>query len=467
MARGLVELVVGGHPEALSIAGLYDELDAALAAAFPRRRELWVRGEIQHVSDQRSGRGHCYIDLVDPESAGERQAPVLRVKCWQSTWSPLRSSLAREGIELAPGMVVVLRGTIDFYRAKAELGFILQELDVTALIGRLAAQRASLLRALDAEGLLRRNRSLPVPAVPLRIGLVASPGTEGYRDFLGQLTGSGLGFHVLCARATVQGAEATASVSRAVGRLSSLGPEALDLIVIVRGGGSKGDLAVFDAERIARAVATSRVPVWTGIGHTGDESVTDIVANRACITPTDCAKELVQRVGEWWESNVAVPASVLRRRAQEVAAAASREREATRTRVCAMARHLVDRQAEDLRRRGVTTARYASRVVDDAWGAVRAKGMRLPPLAAGHVARSADRVVAWRRLVAAYDVERQLERGYTLTLDARGRVVRDAGTLRAGDTIVTRFARGSARSSVTGTDDERDGRPRAGERVEA
>ncbi len=94
----------------------------------------------------------------------------------------------------AEGMVVVLRGAIDLYRPKGEIGFILSELDVTALLGRLAAQRAQLLGKLEAEGLLRRNAGLPVPEVPLRVGLVASPGTEGYQDFLGQLTGSGFGF---------------------------------------------------------------------------------------------------------------------------------------------------------------------------------------------------------------------------------------------------------------------------------
>ena len=83
--------------------------------------------------------------------------PTLKVKCWRTSWAPLRHSLAKEGIELAEGMVVVLRGPLDLYRAKGELSLILADIDVTALLGRLAAQRARLLRALEAEGLLRRN----------------------------------------------------------------------------------------------------------------------------------------------------------------------------------------------------------------------------------------------------------------------------------------------------------------------
>src|ERR1700684_3180412 len=183
-----------------SIGGVYEQVEGALNAAFPRNRHLWVRGEIRQVSDHRSG--HLYLSLVDPEDESPRRdrsrggVPTLNVKCWRSSWAPLRHGLAKQGIELTEGMVVVLRGSLDLYRAKGEISLVLAEVDVTALLGRLAAQRAQLLHTLDAEALLRRNAALPLPAVALHIGLVASPGTEGCRDFLGQLTGSGFGFHV-------------------------------------------------------------------------------------------------------------------------------------------------------------------------------------------------------------------------------------------------------------------------------
>lgn len=448
MAQGPDELLVGEHADALSIAGLYDQVELALARAFPRRRSMWVRGEVQHIADQGGGRGHCYMDLVDPESARSRQAPVLKVKCWQSTWAPLRATLGREGITLAPGMVVVLRGTLDFYRPKAEIGFILSELDVTALLGRLAAQRAALLRTLAAEGLLERNGTLPTSPVPLRIGLVASPGTEGYRDFLGQLEASGLAFRVVVAPARVQGRAAPGAVATAVRKLSALGPAALDVIVVVRGGGSKADLAAFDAEPVARAIATATVAVWTGIGHTGDESVADIVANRACITPTECGRELVQRVRSWWESRVGHPAAIVGRRAAESLAGSQRAHDATRDRLGAMARHLLDRQFELVGRRGSAVARCAPRVMEDARSSVLARSGRVGPLALAHLDRSRERLVGLQRLIAAYDVERQLERGYTLTLDERGRVVRNAAELATGATLVTRFADGTATSVV-------------------
>ncbi len=299
----------------LSIGGLYDEVEAALAQSFPRRRHLWVRGEIQHLSDHRSG--HLYLDLVDPEedsgrggrpTAGRGGQPVLKVKCWRTSWTPLRHSLGKEGIELAEGMVVVLRGSLDLYRAKGELSFVLADIDVTALLGRLAAQRTALLRALETEGLLRRNAGVALPDVVLHVGLVASPETEGCRDFLGQLTGSGFGFRVSHVKVPVQGPAAPASIARAV---AMLGRSGCDVVALVRGGGGRGDLAAFESEVVARAVAGCGVQVWTGIGHTGDQSVADVVAARAFITPTECGQAIVARTRDWWSGRVAGPASVL------------------------------------------------------------------------------------------------------------------------------------------------------------
>jgi len=445
VARGQQDLFgAAGHPDALSIAALYDEVEAVLGRAFPAKRTLWVRGEIQKV-EQHPGSGHCYIDLVDPDS-GRRPGAVLHVKCWQSTWARLRRTLEHAGVALQRGMVVLMRGTLDFYKPKGEIGFVLSEIDVTALLGGLALRRAELLRALDAEGLRTRNRALGVPDVPLRVGLVASPGSEGYRDFVGQLARSGFAFSVTVAATSVQGVGAPGAISRAIGRLASLGPARLDVVVVVRGGGSKGDLAAFDAEPVARAIATSSVPVWTGIGHTGDEAVADVVANRACSTPTECGRELVQRVRTWWERRVAHAAGVVARRSGESVSSALRDHARTRAQLCTTARLLLDRQRDHLTRRGHEIGREAPRLVDGARRTLVARGAKVGPLALAGIGRAEDRIVAWRRLVSAYDVERQLERGYTLTLDEDRRVVRHAAAVRPGERLVTRFADGTVGS---------------------
>ncbi|HWF15069.1 MAG TPA: exodeoxyribonuclease VII large subunit [Acidimicrobiales bacterium] len=434
----------------LSIGGLYDEVEGALGRAFPRNRPLWVRGEIHHLSDHRSG--HLYLDLVDPDDAGRPgasrgrgAAPVLSVKCWRTTWGPLRHRLAKEGIELAQGMVVVLRGTLDLYRAKGEISLILVDVDVAALLGQMAAQRAQLLRTLEAEGLLRRNASLVLPDLPLHIGLIASRDTEGCRDFLGQLTGAGFGFRISQVKVPVQGPGAPASIARALAMLSR---SDCDLIAMVRGGGARADLAAFESELVARAVAEATKPVFTGIGHTGDETVADIVAARACITPTECGQAIVARTRQWWAAHVAGPASSLARRVPGFLTDAQARDTGARGRLTVAARHQLRIHHDRLATRAEAAARRAPTRVAACEEGVIALAARLGPLALGHLARRDEQVRSWRRLLAAYDVDRQLERGYSLTTTADGALVRRVADVAPDQEIVTRLADGTVRSTV-------------------
>jgi exodeoxyribonuclease VII large subunit len=434
------------HAEPQSVSSLLGGVRSALAAAFPRHLPLWVRGEIQSISDHRSG--HCYLDLVDPDTARDAEAPVLKVNCWRSSWAPMKADLAQQGITLEAGMVVTLRGRVEFYAPRGQVNFIAAELDVHALLGRLAQRRAALLAALAREGLLERNKSLPVPAVPLRIGLVASPGTEGYRDFLGQLFGSGLAFNVVHVASRVQGTSAAATVAAGLHALAGTG---CDLVVLVRGGGSKADLAVFDAEPVARAIAVSGSPVWTGIGHTGDQSVADIVANRACITPTECGAQIAAMVHDWWDE-VAWRAERVAERADHVLVGAERRDDAARADLGAGVRRQLARHGERLSERGERIALLAPRSTTSASLSLAHRSSRLGPRAMGVLERGSDRLGSWRRLLAAYDVERQLERGYSLTYDDAGHLLRSVGELVPGSPLVTRFADGTARSTVASAD---------------
>lgn len=445
LARGrqerLPDLLPGERTDALSIAALYGRVQGALARALPRARPIWVRGEIQSVSDRT---GHCYIDLVDPDGARGRDTPVLKVTCWSSTWTPLKASLDRQGIVLEPGTVVTLQGRVELYAPRGQLNFVTTDIDVTALLGRLAARRAALLKSLESGGLLRLNQMKAVPEVPLVVGLVASRGTEGHRDFMAQIEGSNLGFKVLHVNVRVQGAAAPRQIVTA---LESLFRVDCDLVVMVRGGGSKGDLAVFDTEPVARAVATAPVPIWTGIGHTGDQSVADIVANRAFVTPTECGQELVGRVSQWWSSVAQAADFVLERSAQVVADASVRDVRA-RSRLCASARNQLERHGERVRVRSARLVSAGPRCTEQALAALIRTSARISPSIHAQLQRQDDRVLSWRRLLAAYDVERQLERGYTITLDQSGNLVRSADGLVEGAVLVTRFADGRARSRV-------------------
>ncbi len=201
-------------------------------------------------------------------------------------------------------------------------------------------------------------------------------------------------------------------------------------------------------------MATSPLPVWTGIGHTGDQSVADLVANRSFITPTECGRELAGVVGEWWEEAVVGVAARIGRRARDVLADAERRDLLARGHLVSTAQHQLrwhrDRLV-DRRRRLVLRSPEA---LDRTAAALHHRSGRLGPMALSHLHRGEERLVAWRRLLDAYNVDRQLERGYTLTLDAEGRVLRSAAGQKAGDEVRTRFADGTVTSVVRTVEDK-------------
>ncbi len=451
--------------ETLSIRDLYRRVDRALRTALPG--EVWITGEVRSATV--SSKGHCYVELVDPVHGRISSAPVVRVVCWSRRWSTIQAALRRLGIVLEAGMVVRVRGSVQLYQPRGEISFVLSDLDIDALMGKVAAERARVIQALIDEDLFERNRGVPVPTVPLRIGLVASPGTEGYRDFMDRLDSSGMAFSVRVIPTQVQGHAASRSVASALRRLQSTECE---LIVVVRGGGSKVDLAVFDAEPVARAITGSSKPVWTGIGHTGDQSVADQVANRSFITPTECGQELARLVSAFWSSGMDA-GSLIGRLAGEQMVQSEHGLDRHRQRVIVGARSQLGRHSERLAHRtqalrgaakgGVDAHRHRleaarsllarsalrSLVAEEVEAATRAE--RLAALPDRRLAAEGVRTAQWRKLLSAYDFQRQLDRGYSVTRDAQGRVVRSSATLSPGGRLFTRLAEGSATSEVVET----------------
>jgi len=450
-------------PDALSITDLYARVDRAVRTTFPD--EIWITGEIRSIKV--NANGHCFIDMVDPANSQASGAPQLSVKCWANRWRTVRSTLDRLGITLEAGMVVRARGEVEFYKVRGSVDFKLSELDTDALMGKVAAERARLIQALVDENLFDRQRRLRVAALPLRVGLVASPGTEGYNDFLGGLQGSGLAFAVTVAPTTVQGKDAPAMVAAA---LRDLQAEPIDVIVVVRGGGSKADLAAFDQEPVARAIATSDIPVWTGIGHTGDQSVADEVANRAFITPTECGQELARAALDYWRSVESVGASlarIARDRVHQADKALATHQRATFTgariqldrhadslvhrakSLRTLGRGQVDTHAERLAISGAATTRTALAAVRRNKDALTARADRLGNLPAQRLELEELRTGQRRRLLGAYDYQRQLERGYSVTRGADGAVLRSVGGLAPGSVLATQLADGKVTSTVT------------------
>jgi exodeoxyribonuclease VII large subunit len=263
---------------------------------------------------------------------------------------------------------------------------------------------------------------------------------------MGVLEGSGFAFRVTHARTAVQGADAAYDVAMAIATLGSSG---CDVVCVVRGGGSQADLSAFDHEAVARAIAGSPVPVRTGIGHTGDVSVADLVAHEACRTPTACAEGLVTAVRDWYALNVATPAERVREAAVAVLDELADAQDQVRRHLAVVGRHRVVRAEDSLLTVAAATARHAARALDGAGASVARRARRLGPVSTARLAGASQALAARRALLVAYDPGRLLGRGWSITTDDTGRVVRTVRALDVGSSLVTRLADGVARSSVT------------------
>jgi len=369
------------------------ELNAGIGAALGRAfsNELWVRGEIANLS--RPPSGHVYFDLVDGECA-------LSVTLWASDRQVVNAVLRRSGgaVRMTDGTEVRIRVRVSWYPKRGQVSLRMLSIDTAYTLGRLAEARELLLQRLRAEGLLARQPALMLAPVPLTVGLVTSDNSAAAHDFLTTLEASGFAWRVVLADARVQGLDAEASVLEALERLQRT---AVEVVCVVRGGGARTDLAVFDSEAIARAIAHYPIPIITGIGHEIDTTVADLVAYRRCLTPTACAGALVERVAEW--------CARLHDRRRSIARAAMR---AVDTRV-------IDRVARQLTRDAPRALEHATRVLDNVETRVR-----------------------------ALDPARTLARGWSITRNGEGRLVRSVADAPAGTALVTTIADGTVRSAV-------------------
>lgn len=454
-----------------SVPELAEAIALRLRTAFPD--EVWVRGVIRNLNPARRG-GTVWFDLVEPAADGDLSRPPrasLSVVLFDAARRRVNARLtaAGGGVRMTDGTEVRIRGRVTFYERGGRLQLQMSDIDPDFTLGRLAADRERVLRQLAADGLLDRQARLPRPLLPLHLGLVTSAGSAAEHDVLDELRASGIGFRVVRADVRVQGTRAPASVARGLRAVAARG---VDLVLLVRGGGAATDLAVFDGEVIARAVAELDVPVLTGIGHDIDRSVADEVAHACYKTPTACAqavvaqvREVAQRTEETWRAVVTAARHRSRREATHLWSCGRHVAAVTR-RGLAVADHDLDLRHRHvargaraaLRRAAATLERTVGRVEAGARAHLRAHEQRLQ-VAGGRLAHTAARALAAadRRLdaveaqVRALDPARVLARGWSITRDGSGRVVRSAAAVRPGDDLVTTLADGQVRSTVEAT----------------
>jgi exodeoxyribonuclease VII large subunit len=378
---------------AFTVGQFSDVLNLVLKASFDEG--VWIEGEIEGAKRPNP---HMYFSLI--ENIDGKKAQV-NINLFAGPLKNVQAKMRQQGIEIKDGMKVRLYGRPEYYGPFGKLNIIVTDIDTQFTVGDIAAQREALLKALLEKGVDKPNKRLSVPLVPLRLGVISSSQAAGWADAQQTLLESGIGFHVSFLDVRVQGDDAPRQIVAALDTLSRR--KDIDLVLLMRGGGSKGDLAAFDDERIAHAIARCSHPVFTGIGHQIDTSIADVIAHTAHKTPTACAKAVITHVEEFM-GDLSWSAGELRRVTER-----SLERATNRIGMC----------IERLRTR--------------------------PKLV---LERAQQRIEMNKTSLRLLDPATVLAKGWSITRTSSGAIVRSVSDVAQGDTLVTTLIDGQVTSTV-------------------
>lgn len=406
--------------------------------------KIWVHGVITQIQE----RGKMvYLSIAEFNEGNVNVVATCPLYIFQFDYQRLSAKLAAlpKPFQLKQELKVNLYIEADFYIPYGKFQARVLDIDPSYTIGELALTREAILKRLREEGLLRKNAELPFPQVPLHIGLVTGEGTAAFHDFTTKLQESGFAFKVTPAFARMQGNDTETTVLQAMGTL--LQNNDIDVVCIIRGGGSKTDLSYFDSEALCRAVANYSLPVLTGIGHEIDISLLDQVAWQSCITPTDCAKFLIDRVSDAWQHTRDLAMEIAGHVQARLPYEQERQRR-IRENIERSTSRLIIQEQEALSTFIKTLQKAPGRIFDNEKEAIY-RGIEGLKNGSRKILELANKNFELQELrVRAADPQTILKKGYSLTLDENGKVVKGAAGLTSGARITTRFADGDIRSIV-------------------
>ena len=384
--------------EFIDLYELQNRLKKGIELLFSNR--IWLKAEISAVK-ARSG-GHCYLELSQSDSKGlvAKASAII----WSSKYrfiAPYFESVT--GSPLAEGMTVLMEVQVN-YSELYGFSLIVNDIDPEYSLGAKELERQKTIERLTKEGIMDLQKELALPVLPYRLAVISAEDAAGYRDFMKHIAENPFGFALATELypALMQGADCPASIVAAMDSVLESEVQ-YDAVLILRGGGSKLDLACFDDYDLAAAIAQYPLPVLTAIGHDQDYHVCDMVAHEYVKTPTALADFIL----EMYENEDARISSYV-----------------TRIRLAFSNRILQMESSVD---------RLQSRVRNG-------YAMKLSMM------ESALQVLQTR--INAADPRKIMERGYALAVDSRGVVLKGAAGVAAGDTVSVMFADGTIRANV-------------------
>ncbi len=406
----------------------------------------WVQGEL---SEGRPGyNGHFYGEMVQKDEQSGTIVAKARVTCWANTFRTLAQKFqAATGETLRQGLTVMVEVAVTFHQ---QYGYSLAitDIDPSYTLGDMARRRLEILRQLERDGILHDNQALQLPLLAQRIAVISSATAAGYGDFCNQVLNNEFGFyfHLQLFPAVMQGSRVPETIIAALQQIAAEADQ-WDAVVIIRGGGATSDLSDFDSYPLAACIAQMPLPVITGIGHERDETVLDHVAHTHLKTPTAVAAFLIDHLAATSahidELGLRITRSVTERLAREqqrVIRLASVLPLAYQT-VRQRQQHRIDTLLSRLPLAFQTIRQRQEHNIDTLLS-------RLQTAQRERSLREQHRLQLLEQRLQGLDPALLLQRGYSMTL-ADGLLLRDASKVRAGQTIVTRLAKGKLISVVT------------------
>ncbi len=262
---------------------------------------VWVCGEIQGFNRNRDKK-HVFFELCEKDIKTKDIVARVGLVIFSGKKTYIEDVLAdvQNAFPLKDDIEVKFLCRIDFYPPHGAVRLIVENIDPTYTLGKIAQAKQKLIAELKSKGVLDANRQLAFPRVPLNIGLITAYDSAAYHDFVSELRLSGYGFKIFCRNTLMQGGRAEADVCGALDELSAVND--LDVLVITRGGGSIAELSCFDSESIAKKIAQMPIVVLSGIGHEINLTITDLAAHTQQKTPTAIAGFLVDKVRGFLDS---------------------------------------------------------------------------------------------------------------------------------------------------------------------
>lgn len=391
---------------------------------------VWVQGEISNYKAHPNG--HQYFTLKD-------QRAQIACVIWRDAMAPHKQPLV-------DGTQVQVYGTVTVFEARGQYQLNVQILQPRGL-GVLQAKFEALKRKLDAEGLFAAERKRALPKFPRKIGIVTSPSGAAIRDMLNVLQRRAPWLSILISPVRVQGVGAAQEIAVALRELAEM--KVVDLIVVTRGGGSIEDLWPFNEEIVARTIASIDVPIVSAVGHEIDFTICDFVADLRAPTPSAAAELIVPDVVDLTR-RIDIFSRSLGRELLKRVRDAQQQLDLARTSLQRCARHKIDNGKQCVVQIArALIAHSPARQLQLRRNAIVDLARRLADLPQRAIESAQHRFRELESVLRVLGPEATLRRGYSLTTDERGQIIRSVTLVRPKMKIRTRVSDGEFGSAVT------------------